>query len=89
MLIGRVKGTIVATQKDERLVGYKLLIVQQLDADGTPISRDMVAVDSSLSAGIGERVLLCSGSPAKSHLDNPMAPIDLTVVGIIDQIEVG
>ena len=88
MLIGRVKGTIVATQKDENLVGYKLLIVQQLDADGTPISRDMVAVDS-MSAGVGERVLLSAGSVAKSHLHNPNAPIDLAVVGIIDHIEVG
>lgn len=87
MLIGNVIGTVVATKKDETLVGYKLLIVQQITASGEPISRDMVAVDF-FGAGVGEKVLLCAGSSAKSLFNDPKAPIDLAVVGIIDTLEI-
>lgn len=86
MKLGIVKGNVVSTQKDESLVGCKLLIIQQIDADGNIIGKDEVAVDG-FGAGIGEYVLLCSGSSAKSLFANPKAPIDLTVVGIIDSIE--
>ena len=84
MRIGIVTGMIVSTQKDERLVGCKLLVVRQLDADGNTIGDDEVAVDV-LGAGIGERVLLCQGSPAKAIINNPNAPVDLAVAGIIDE----
>lgn len=86
MRMGVVKGTVVATQKDDSLVGCKLLIIQQIDAGYQVIGKDEVAVDS-FGAGVGEYVLLCSGSSAKSLFANPKAPIDLTVVGIIDTIE--
>lgn len=84
MRIGLVHGTIVSTQKDERLVGCKLLIVRQIDGEGRVIGNDEVAVDV-LGAGVGEKVLLCQGSPARALLSNPQAPIDLAVVGIIDE----
>lgn len=86
MKIGVVKGTVVATQKDERLVGSKLLIVNQIDADGKSRGRDEVAVDT-LGAGIGEYVLLCSGSSARNLLRDSGAPVDLAVIGIIDAME--
>lgn len=86
MIIGIVSGTVVATQKDERLIGSKLLIVNQVDANRNVIGKDEVAVDM-LGAGIGEYVLVCSGSSAKSLLHNPNAPIDLAIVGIIDSME--
>lgn len=86
MKIGIVKGTVVSTQKDERLVGSKLLIVNQVDAEKNITGHDEVAVDL-LGAGNGEYVLLCSGSSAKSLLHNPDAPIDLAIVGIIDSME--
>jgi ethanolamine utilization protein EutN len=86
MRIGLVTGMVVSTQKDERLVGCKLLIVRQLDANGNTVGNDEVAVDV-LGAGIGERVLICQGSPARSLLNNPQAPVDLAVVGIIDNME--
>jgi len=86
MLIGQVTGTVVSTQKDESLVGLKLLVVRRINADGSPCSEDMVAVDF-FGAGIGEKVLLCAGSSAKSLFSNPKAPIDLAVVGIIDKTE--
>jgi len=86
MIIGIVKGTVVSTQKDERLVGSKLLIINQVDADKNVIGKDAVAVDL-LGAGIGEYVLVCSGSSAKSLLHNPDVPIDMAIVGIIDSME--
>jgi len=86
MIIGIVKGTVVSTQKDERLIGSKLLIINQVDADKNVIGKDAVAVDL-LGAGIGEYVLVCSGSSAKSLLHNPDVPIDMAIVGIIDSME--
>jgi len=85
MRIGIVTGMVVSTQKDERLVGCKLLIVRQIDGGGNIIGNDEVAVDV-MGAGIGERVLICQGSPAKALLNNPQAPVDLAVVGIIDDM---
>jgi len=86
MRIGIVTGMVVSTQKDSRLVGSKLLIIQQTDAYGNIIGKDEVAVDT-LGAGVGEMVLLCSGSSAKAILNNPEVPIDLAVAGIIDTME--
>lgn len=86
MRIGIVTGTVVSTQKAESLVGYKLLIVKQTDSEGNIIGKEEVAVDI-LSAGVGEKVLLCSGSSARAFLENTKSPIDLAVVGIIDSLE--
>ncbi len=86
MIIGLVKGMVVSTQKDSRLVGSKLLIVQRIDSDGNVVGNDEVAIDV-LSAGVGERVLLCSGSSAKQLMENATAPVDLAIVGIIDTME--
>lgn len=86
MRMGLVTGTIVATQKDQNLVGCKLLIIQQINGKGEVIGNEEIAVDA-FGAGIGEKVMLCSGSTARSVLGNPNAPIDLTIVGIIDVIE--
>ena len=86
MRIGIVTGMVVSTQKDSRLVGCKLLIVRQIDGEGNVLGNDEVAVDV-LGAGVGERVLICQGSPAKALLNNPQAPIDLAIVGIIDNME--
>jgi ethanolamine utilization protein EutN len=86
MRIGLVTGMIVSTQKDERLVGCKLLVVRQLDAEGNVTGGDEVAIDV-LGAGVGERVLICQGSPARAILSGSDAPVDLAVVGIIDEME--
>lgn len=87
MLIGTVVGSIVSTQKDEKLIGYKLLIVKRLNANGDICQDlDMVAVDFA-GAGIGDKVLLSSGSSARYLADNPQAPIDLAIVGIIDHLK--
>jgi len=84
--IGLVTDMVVSTQKDDRLVGCKLLVVRILDSEGNITGNSEVAIDV-LGAGVGERVLLCQGSPAKAMINNPNAPVDLAIVGIIDEIK--
>jgi ethanolamine utilization protein EutN len=84
MLIAKVLGNVWATKKDERLEGYKLLVVQTKSA-GNP--ETLVAADS-IGAGIGEDVLITRGSMSRSNLRSPDTPIDAVVVGIIDSVEV-
>ncbi|MDR0599023.1 MAG: EutN/CcmL family microcompartment protein [Treponema sp.] len=84
MLMGIVKGMVVSTQKDEHLIGTKLLIVQAVDSQHKPLRDEEVAVDA-VGAGVGEYVLLCQGSSARNVFADPKMPVDLVVVGIIDK----
>ena len=83
MLVGKVVGNLVSTQKLEKLVGYKLLLVE-LDEP----RRTVVAVDT-IGAGQGTTVLLVSGSSARAALGDDSAPVDAVVVGIVDLMERG
>lgn len=82
MIIGTVTGSIIATRKNEKLVGQKLLIVQPLE--GMAKDSSFVAIDN-VGAGIGETVLVAQGSAARigCHLEN--APVDAAIVGIVDE----
>jgi microcompartment protein CcmK/EutM len=89
MKIARVIGTVVATQKDPKLIGSKLLIVQELDLDKeTLIGSPVVAIDA-VGAGIGEKVLVVSGSSARLTETTRNAPVDAAIVGIVDSVERG
>ncbi len=88
MLIGKVIGTVIATRKDEKLVGSKFLIVQPLALDGAPNDRPLVAVDT-VGAGVGERVLYVVGSVSPLAVRRSDTPVDAAVVGIIDSIDIG
>ncbi|MFF2445701.1 EutN/CcmL family microcompartment protein [Neobacillus sp. NPDC058068] len=88
MIICKVVGSIVSTTKAEKLKGKKLLIVQPLDMrsieeDGKPL----VAIDT-VGAGVGEVVLLVSGSSARQTEITNGVPADAAIVGIVDQIEI-
>lgn len=85
MEIGRVVGTVVATRKDERLVGTKLLVTVPIDTKGKPCGTSLVAVDM-VGAGIGERVIYTRGSVASRAYSDRQAPIDAVIVGIVDAI---
>ncbi|MGD6993381.1 EutN/CcmL family microcompartment protein [Sutcliffiella horikoshii] len=87
MIIAKVTGSIVATTKAEKLKGKKLLIVTPLDMksieeDGKPI----VAIDT-VGSGVGEVVLIVSGSSARQTEITNGVPVDAAIVGIVDQIE--
>lgn len=88
MIIGKVIGMVVSTRKEEDLKGFKLLIVQPLTPEGRQRGDPFVAVDT-VGAGIGEMVVVALGSPARLAVDNPDAPVDASIVGIIDSLDLG
>lgn len=83
MILAQVKGSVVSTSKNEKLVGYKFMIVQPIENDKL-IDKYFIAVDS-VGAGIGEKVLVSVGSAARLALSNPEAPVDAAIVGIVDE----
>ena len=86
MIIGRVVGTCVATRKDEKLEGMKLLVVQQTDVMGKNAGGVVVAVDS-VGAGLHEIVLMASGSSARQTQTTQNKPVDAVIMGIVDTLE--
>lgn len=87
MKLGVVKGNVVATTKDEGLVGMKLLIVQPTDETLKPRGDVIVAVDT-VGAGFGDRILFVTGSSARSMLVSKTIPVDASIVAIVDTVEV-
>ena len=87
MILAKIVGTVVATRKDERLVSNKLLIARAMDPRGTPEGNFLVAVDT-VDAGVGETVLIVSGSSARMASGMKDCPVDAVVVGIVDTIAV-
>jgi len=83
MQLARVIGTVVATMKNESLVGRKLLVVQSLNKDLKPQGKPLVAVDS-VGAGVGELVFWCRGKEASFPFKREDTPTDCTIVGIVD-----
>jgi ethanolamine utilization protein EutN len=86
MQLARVIATVVATRKDPRLEGFKLLVVRLQSAEGQDESGYLVAVDM-VGAGAGERVLVVQGSSARMARDGQDKPIDAAIVGIVDTVE--
>lgn len=88
MLIARVIGEVVATQKHASHEGQKVLVVQPLHLDGSNRGDAVLALDA-VDAGVGDRVLLATdGWAASSAVGRPQTPIDMAVIGFIDQIEI-
>lgn len=88
MDIAKVIGTIVATRKDPSLVGYRLLVVQPLDAEDGSIGDPVTAVDIQGAAGYGELVYIVTGGDAAFVSADRAMPVDVAVVGIVDSITV-
>lgn len=84
MLKGKVVGTIVSTNKIEKLVGYKFLEVRIIDNDKLT-DKYIVAVDNMVSAGIGEEVLVTTGSSARAAVGDANSPVDAVIVGVVDK----
>ncbi len=87
MILGRVVGTVVATRKDEKLVGKKLLIVKPVDPETRRESGYVVAVDT-VDAGAGEVVICVSGSSARMATGLKDHPVDNAIVGVVDSIKI-
>jgi ethanolamine utilization protein EutN len=87
LLLAKIIGTVVATRKDPRLDSHKLLLVRGMDPSGKVDGAPLVAVDT-VDAGVGETVLIVSGSSARMAAGMKDCPVDAAIVGIVDQIEV-
>jgi microcompartment protein CcmK/EutM len=87
MLVAKIVGTVVATRKDERLESAKLLVSRPIDPSGKPEGSYLVAVDT-VDAGVGETVLIVSGSSARMASGLKDCPVDAAIVGVIDSIDI-
>jgi microcompartment protein CcmK/EutM len=87
MILARIVGTVVATRKDERLHGRKLLVARLVGVDGQDEKGHIVAVDT-VGAGFQEVVLIVQGSSARMAFDCKDCPVDAAIVGIVDTVEV-
>lgn len=87
MQIASVIGTTVATIKDEKITGRKLLIVRETDATGRQTGRPYVAVDT-VDAGPGDLVLVATGSSARQTELSTDTPVDAVIMAVIDTLEV-
>ncbi|MGN1121096.1 MAG: EutN/CcmL family microcompartment protein [Eubacteriales bacterium] len=84
MIIGKVVGHVVSTRKNENLIGQKLLIVEPHEKlRGSMSAARFIAIDN-VGAGVGETVLVASGSAARVGCGLQNAPVDAAIVGIID-----
>lgn len=87
MRIGRIIGTVVATRKDEKLLGSKLMVTQPLDIKLAPIGEAIIAVDT-VGAGMGDLVIFATSTAGRIAARKLDSPIDAAIVGIIDEIDI-
>lgn len=88
MILCKVTGTLVSTQKNPNLKEYKLLIVQPIDLDGKPIGRDVIAIDQ-VDAGVGDTVLMIQeGAGAQQMLKRKDVPVHSVIVAVVDDLSV-
>ena len=87
MLLGRVTGTVVASQKEPLMEGLTMLLVRQIGVDNTDGSGYVVAVDA-VGAGVGEVVMYASGSSARQTDRTRDRPVDAVVMAIVDTWDV-
>ena len=87
MFLGKVVGTVWATRKDEELVGLKFQIVKHVGLDYKLKETFVVAVDT-VQAGVGDVVLVCSGSSARQTAQTKNKPVDAVVMAIVDKLDV-
>jgi carbon dioxide concentrating mechanism protein CcmL len=87
MQIAQVRGTVVSTHKVPSMRGIKLLLVQYIDEEGQLLPKYEVAGDL-IGAGVSEWVLVSRGSAARIETGQELKPLDATIVGIIDTVNV-
>lgn len=86
MQIACVVGSTIATIKDEKITGRKLLLVREADERGEPVGKVYVAVDT-VDAGTGDLVLVATGSSARQTLVSQDTPVDAVIMAVIDSLE--
>jgi len=87
MFLGKVVGTVWATRKDENLVGMKFQIVKHVDLEYKVKDTFVVAVDT-VQAGVGDIVLVVSGSSARQTTLTKNKPVDATIMAVVDKLDI-
>jgi len=87
MVLGKVVGTVWATRKDEELVGMKFQIVRHIDVQHKLKDTFVVAVDT-VQAGVGDVVLVTSGSSARQTAVTKNKPVDAVIIAIVDKLDI-
>ncbi len=87
MILGKVIGTVWATRKDEDLVGMKFQIVKHIDVNYKVKETFVVAVDT-VQAGVGDIVLVTSGSSARQTSVTKNKPVDAVIVAVVDKLDI-
>lgn len=87
MRIAKVVGVTIATIKEEKLTGRKLLVVRETDETGAVVGQPLVAVDV-VDAGVGDLVLIAQGSAARQTVMTDKSPVDAVIMAVIDSLEV-
>lgn len=87
MYLGKIIGTIWATRKYEAVNNYKIQLVQPINSEFQKVSSPIIALDT-IGAGPGEIIYYVTASEAVIPLDVDMAPVDASIVGIVDSIYV-
>jgi microcompartment protein CcmK/EutM len=88
MMIAKVIGTVVSSQKEPTLEGLRLLVCQPVNAAGEKTGSALVAADA-VGAGVGEMILFATGSSARQTIATQNRPVDAVVMAIVDHWEVG
>lgn len=88
MNLGRVKGTVVSTNKAEKLQGLKMLIVKPIDIETWEEKGGLIVAIDAVGAGEGEVVMLCGGSSSRQTAATENKPVDQSIVAIIDSVDV-
>jgi microcompartment protein CcmK/EutM len=89
MQLARVTGSVVASVKEPRLTGSKLLLVEEAGADGRAAGDVRYVAVDVVGAGEGELVLVVRGSPAARAMEAPDTPVDAVIVAIVDTVRSG
>ncbi|MBI5020680.1 MAG: EutN/CcmL family microcompartment protein [Ignavibacteriales bacterium] len=87
MFLGKVVGTVWATRKDEELVGMKFQVVKHVGLDYKLKDTFVVAVDT-VQAGVGDTVLVCSGSSARQTSLTKNKPVDAVIMAVVDKLDI-
>ena len=87
MIVGKVIGNVWATRKEDGLKGIKLLVIKPIDHYENKSLSEIIAADC-VGAGVGDDVIVVTGSSARQAFGGENAPIDAMVVGIVDNIEI-
>ena len=87
MFVAKVVGNVVSTNKDERLTGFKLMVICKKLTQYN-YSKDVEVSIDAVGAGIGEEVLVVNGAAARAAVNNVEVPIDSAIIGIVDTMDI-